>query len=80
MHLEIAQSNAHANATTATLKQQITEDYETKAQHDRDVANIKSTQSKMWQSQKELENGQEQMKLTLEHVSDALGANGSHGN
>lgn len=64
-HLEI-------NAATASVKQEMSQSYETKTAHDTDIIRITDSNQRLWQSQKELTDAQNDIKLNVQKVADAV--------
>ena len=56
-------SSAHTDAAVATLKQSITETYETQTAHSSDM-------DKIQQWNKQLSQGQSELKLSMQHITD----------
>lgn len=64
---------------TAALKQQVTEQYETKNSHDQDVAQIKEGNQKTWETIKDISENQSSMRVLLQKVADKSGVEMSDG-
>ena len=63
VHLEINGAEAHADAGTAQLRQEMTATYETQAAHTQDIATIK-------QWNQNLSEGEQNIKLNVQRLTD----------
>jgi hypothetical protein len=63
---------SHSDANVASLRQDITANYETAASHNSDIAGVKSTMDKLWTGQAALQVGQAAIGLQIQKLSDSI--------
>lgn len=63
---------AHSDANVASLRQDITANYETSAAHNSDITGVKQTMDRLWTGQAALQAGETAIGLQIQKLSDSI--------